>query len=67
MNANRSNGGASQLDKNKMASSTPPSHVPPKNSASFASTINLNEDPDKLFRLLESIGTGSYGDVYKVK
>jgi hypothetical protein len=47
-------------------SSQKPQAVPNAASA-LASTINLNEDPDKLFRLLESIGTGSYGDVYKVK
>lgn len=35
--------------------------------AGFESAINMKEDPDKLFRLLESIGTGSYGDVFKVR
>ena len=29
-------------------------------------TINTKEDPEKLFQLIEIIGTGSYGDVYKV-
>jgi hypothetical protein len=29
-------------------------------------SINTKEDPEKLFQLQEIIGTGSYGDVYKV-
>ena len=29
--------------------------------------ISLKEDPDTLFELLEHIGTGSYGEVYKVR
>ena len=31
------------------------------------STINTKEDPEKLFQLVEKIGTGSYGEVFKVR
>ncbi|RKP21190.1 kinase-like protein, partial [Rozella allomycis CSF55] len=30
-------------------------------------TINTKEDPEKVFQLIEIIGTGSYGDVYKAR
>ena len=37
-----------------------------QNRVAKLSAIATKEDPEKLYQLIEIIGTGSYGEVYKV-
>jgi len=40
---------------------------PAPSQVSKLTAIATKEDPEKLYQLIEIIGTGSYGEVFKVK